>query len=56
MELVSKDIKFGYQFPISMESAEKIKNGVKSPYDIVDHTKFSEFGERTPRQILTPTL
>ena len=41
MGLVSKDIKYGYQFPISLESANKFKHGVISPYVILEKMLFS---------------
>ena len=44
-ELVQDDIKAGFQVPIPVETVPLIRNGVVSPYGIVDQSSINALGE-----------
>ena len=52
-ELVSKDVKCGYQIPLTIEAAKKIKDRVIDSHRTTDQNTFLDMGEKVPKKRLT---
>ena len=52
-ELVSKNVKCGYQMPLTIEAANKTEYGLIAPYGITYQTAFSDLCENFPNNRLT---
>ena len=51
-DLVSKNVKCGYQMPITIEASNKIKDRVIALYGIIEQNALSDLGEKVPKNQL----
>jgi len=49
MNLVTKDVQFGFQMPITTEAALKIPHACLAPYGIIDQTTLDDSGNIVPK-------